>query len=218
MSGVWLAIPVKATAGAKQRLAAALPASQRPALALAMLEDVLSAATAATGLAGILLVTVDPAAVTLGRRYGARILSEGAEAGHTAAVAAASRLLEKEGRAGMLTLPGDIPLVSPEEISRLIAGHGAAPAFSIVPSHDLLGSNAVLCSPPGAVTLRFGDDSFYPHLDAARRAGIEPRVERLPGIALDIDEPKDLARFLAMPSRTRAYELLLRQGARETAS
>jgi 2-phospho-L-lactate guanylyltransferase len=59
------------------------------------------------------------------------------------------------------------------------------------------------------VPLRFGDNSFYPHLDAARRCGIEPRILHLPGIAMDIDHPADLARFLALPasrgSRTRAW-------------
>ena len=69
-------------------------------------------------------------------------------------------------------------------------------AFTIVPARDRMGSNAVLCSPADAVPLRFGDDSFFPHLDAARARGIEPEVVRLPRIALDIDTPEDLALFL----------------------
>ena len=47
--------------------------------------------------------------------------------------------------------------------------------------------------------LRFGDNSYFPHLDAARRQGIEPTVVRQPGIAMDIDHPVDLALFLRMP-------------------
>ena len=39
-------------------------------------------------------------------------------------------------------------------------------------------------SPPDAVPLRFGEDSFFPHLAAAAARGIEPSVVRLPGIAL----------------------------------
>ena len=82
-----------------------------------------------------------------------------------------------------------------------------APSFTIVPAHDELGSNAVLCAPPAAVPLRFGDDSYFPHLAAARRCGIEPTIVRLPGIALDIDHPADLRMFLRaprMPTRTLA--------------
>ncbi len=67
-----------------------------------------------------------------------------------------------------------------------------------------MGSNAILMSPPDAVPLRFGDDSFRPHLAAARAAGIEPTIVHLPGIALDIDNPADLAHFSQVGSRTRA--------------
>ena len=75
----------------------------------------------------------------------------------------------------------------------------AAGAFTIVPARDELGSNAVLCSPADAVPLRFGDNSFFPHLDAAKAHGIEPEVVHLPRIALDIDTPEDLALFLRHP-------------------
>ena len=104
----------------------------------------------------------------------------------------------------MLTLPGDIPLVTAAEIAQLLAAHRPAPAFTIAPSHDEMGSNAVLLSPPDAVPLRFGDDSFVPHLAAAEACGIAPTVLHLPGIALDIDNPSDLAHFARLGSRTRA--------------
>jgi 2-phospho-L-lactate/phosphoenolpyruvate guanylyltransferase len=58
------------------------------------------------------------------------------------------------------------------------------------------------------VPLRFGDNSFFPHLDAAKAQGIQPEVVHLPRIALDIDTPEDLALFVCTPSQTRAYALL----------
>lgn len=201
---IWAVVPVKDTAAAKTRLAAAVPAGLRQGLALAMLEDVLSALAGARGLAGLLLVTIDPAARELAARHGAHCIADGARDGHTGAVMAAARRLASEGRGAMLTLPGDVPLVTAAEIERLIAAHLPAPSFTIAPSHDEMGSNAILMSPPDAVTLRFGDDSFRPHLAAARAAGIEPTIVPLPGIALDIDNPADLAHFSQLGSRTRA--------------
>lgn len=202
--GVWAVVPVKDTAGAKQRLAPALPPSLRQGLALAMLEDVLAALAAVSALAGRVLVTTDPGARRLAARYGAECWEEGAGDGHTGAVTSAARRLARDGRAAMLTLPGDIPLVTAQEIERLIAAHRPAPSFTIAPSHDEQGSNAILMSPPDAVPLRFGDDSFFPHLAAARALGIAPTVLHLPGIALDIDNPADLAHFAGLGSRTRA--------------
>src|SRR4051794_19982142 len=188
---IWAVVPVKNIAIAKQRLAPALPQDKRQALALAMLEDVLSALAGAPGLARRLLVTIDPAATRLAARYGFEFMSDGAEDGHTGAVSAAARRLAREGVGAMLTLPGDIPLVTSDEIASLVAAHRPAPSFTIAPSHDEKGSNAILLSPPDAVPLRFGDDSFFPHLAAAEARGMVPTILRLPGIALDIDNPAD---------------------------
>ena len=204
---LWAVVPVKERDQAKERLALLLPPDMRQALAAAMLEDVLSALAAASVLAGLAVVTVDQQARRLALRYGARVLEEGARDGHTGAVTAAARLLAAEGRAGMLTLPGDVPLATADEIDRIVAAHLPAPSFTIVPSHDEGGSNAILMSPPDAVPLRFGADSFFPHLRAAEAKGISPTVLHLPGIALDIDNPEDLAAFASRPSltRTRAF-------------
>ncbi len=205
---LWAVVPVKERDRAKERLAPALPPPLRQALAASMLEDVLAALSATSGLAGLILVSVDPAARILARHYGARVVETGAREGHSGAVAAAAQLLTAEGAAGMLTLPGDIPLVTADEIEALLAAHRPAPSFTIAPSHDEQGSNAVLLSPPDAVPLRFGPDSFFPHLRAAAALGIRPNVLHLPGIGLDIDTPEDLLAFARRPSATRTRALL----------
>jgi 2-phospho-L-lactate guanylyltransferase len=211
---IWAVVPVKEMAGAKQRLAGVLTEPQRRALAAAMLEDVLDVLVTVPALAGIVIVTVDPQATRLAQRIGARVFTDAARDGHIGAVTAAARALAREGRGGMITVPGDIPRITAAEFSRVLAAHRLAPAFTIVPAHDDLGSNAVLCSPPDAVPLRFGDDSFFPHLAAARSCGIEPTVVRLPGIGMDIDHPADLVAFARMvpPLRTRTLEFLERCG------
>jgi 2-phospho-L-lactate guanylyltransferase len=205
-------VPVKDTRQAKQRLAGVLSGAQRQELALAMLEDVLAVLARVDELAGILVVTADAAAAAIAARYRAGVMDEGARDGHTGAVAAAVRRLVGDG---MLTVPGDIPLLEPDDVRRLVSAHReamrrGARAFIIAPARDEQGSNAVLCSPIGAVPLRFGEDSFFPHLAAARSSGIEPEVVRVPRIALDIDTPQDLALLLGTPARTRAHALLRR--------
>ena len=206
---LWAVVPVKERGLAKERLAPVLRPQMRQALALAMLEDVLLALTATPGIPGILAVTVDPEASRLAARYGARLVETGARNGHTGAVATAARLLAAEGRAGMLALPGDIPLVTPAELAELLAAHPPAPSFTIAPSHDERGSNAIACSPPDAVPLRFGENSFYPHLRAAEAHGIKANVLHLPGIALDIDNPEDVVSFMRIDAPTRARAVLV---------
>jgi 2-phospho-L-lactate guanylyltransferase len=195
----WVILPVKEMAGAKQRLASLLSPAERIALMQVMLRDVLMALAAAQGLAGIAVVTLDPWAQALAEAHGARIITEGAGEGHTGSVTAAASLLQAEGFAAILTLPGDVPAVKTPEVEALIAAVTIPPAFIIAPAHDEQGSNAILMSPPDAVKLRFGEDSYFPHLAAARAAGITPHILPLPGIAMDIDHPADIRRFARIP-------------------
>jgi 2-phospho-L-lactate/phosphoenolpyruvate guanylyltransferase len=205
---IWAIVPVKELAAAKQRLAASVPPALRPGFVLAMLEDVLEALAGASRLAGIAVVTVDPAAGRLARSYGARIIVDRARDGHRGAVAGAAARLRSEGIGGMLTVPGDIPAVTSAEIDEVLRCHLPAPAVTIVPAHDRRGSNALLVSPPNLIPFEFGDDSFLPHLAGARRAGVEAVQLTLAGIGLDIDSPADLARFLALGLRRRASAFL----------
>ena len=206
---IWAVVPVKEMAQAKQRLSVRLSQEERRALAEAMAADVLATLARVPALAGIVVVTVDPTAIRLAAEYGARVLTEGAREGHTGAVMTAARMLAREGRGGMLTIPADIPCVTEAEIETVLEAHRPAPSFTIVPAHDGRGSNAVLLSPPDVAPLCFGDDSFLPHLDSSRRCGIEPTVLRLRGIGLDLDHPADLAAMADMrpPLESRTFHL-----------
>ena len=207
--GIWAVVPVKELHDAKHRLSPLLTPHERRALAEIMVGEVLDTLATVHGLAGILLVTLEPIAIAWAGAHGARVTDRGARANQTGAVAAAQRLLADEGATGLITMPGDIPAATAAEIETVLAAHREAPSFTIAPAHDDLGSNAVLLSPPDGVTLRFGDNSFFPHLDAARARGLEPVIVRCPGIAMDIDHPVDLGAFLRLPqsagTRTRAW-------------
>lgn len=207
MTDIWAAVPVKTFEGAKQRLSPLLSPEQRRTLAAAMLEDTLATLTQAP-LAGIMVNTSDPEAARIAACFGAQIVNEDAAAGHTVAVIAMARMLNESGRA-MLTVPGDIPAATVAEFAAICEAAGPAPSFTIVPAHDRRGSNAILLRPPEAVPLRFGDDSFEPHLQAAREARLDPTILTLPGIALDLDQPQDVRAFLAVPAASHTKAALL---------
>lgn len=205
----WGVLPLKSPEHAKTRLAPALRPEERRKLFRIMAEDVLAAMVEADGLEGTVVVTRDIWAQALAEKYGAAILVESENRGQSPAVRDAVALLAGARAGTALALPGDVPLVLPAEIDRVLAAHGPAPAVTMTPAADGRGTNCVACSPPDAIPFHFGHDSFRPHKSEARALGIEPRiVAGLPGIALDVDKPEDLRMLLAQGGVCRALEWL----------
>jgi 2-phospho-L-lactate guanylyltransferase len=188
-------IPVKQLENAKQRLSGFLTADERRQLFSAMVEDVLTAVEACVLIDNFIVVTDDEDVADLARSFGAEIRPEPESPGLIESVTASAKQLAAEGVEVMLFLPGDVPLVTAEELEVLLEGFGRAdtPEFLIVPASDLGGSNCVACAPPDCMSFGFGVDSFRRHLDIARDLGLTPTVAKLPGIGLDIDTPEDLA-------------------------
>jgi 2-phospho-L-lactate/phosphoenolpyruvate guanylyltransferase len=198
------AVPIKDLAHAKQRLVSVLTPAERGELARAMLHDVVRALAGAR-LDRVWVVTRDPAVTTLARALGAESIVEEENRGHTAAVALAQAEAARQRARVFLTVPGDVPRVTSDEIRQLAdAAAQGAPVF--VPSRSELGTNGVALAPPRAMALTFGEPSFERHLDTARARGLAPRVLRLPGLGLDIDAPEDLARLVAEADAAEATE------------
>lgn len=209
---MWAVLPAKDLVDAKQRLTDALGRPERRLLFRTMYEDVLSVLATVEGLAGIAVVTRDPEAAAVAASYGARVIQETENRGQTAAVETAARTLAGSGADGIMTVPGDAPLITAAEIETVLAAHRGSRAMTIVPAHDRRGSNCIAVSPPGLIPFSFGNDSFRPHLAAARHAGLEPTIIALPGIGLDIDTPADLTELLRRPGTTRTHAYLNSSG------
>jgi 2-phospho-L-lactate guanylyltransferase len=192
-------IPVKGFTNAKQRLASLLSAAERAALAEAMLRDVLRETLAARGLESVYVVTGDAEVREIAASLGATVIREREEKGETEAVTFALLDIQRRGVQAALVIPADIPLLRSVDIELVlepIARHdGLSPFALLVPSHDRMGTNALLLSPPNVIGLRFGYDSFSYHLSQVASKGMPLRVLDNERLALDIDEPQDLERF-----------------------
>lgn len=197
-------MPVKGFANAKQRLASLLSASDREILAEAMFKDVLRQVLSARGLEETFVVTGDGRVSEIASSMGASVIQETEERGETEAVLFAQARLKQKGVPVALIIPADIPLVRSSDIELLLqavpSAGPASPFALLVPSHDRMGTNALLLSPPDVIKPRFGYDSFAYHLGQVGARGLPQRVLENERIALDIDEPKDLERFLSLGS------------------
>jgi len=199
-------IPVKNLSNAKQRLASVLDQSSRTELAQAMLSDVLNTLGGWRDCPEISLVTSDAFATELARSFNYEVISDDGCRSETDAIEIATQLCEQKGIQSTLVIPGDIPLITVSELDQILE---AAPEEGtvLVPSAGKRGTNAAFRSPAGLFPLRFGNDSFKPHLAAAQATGKPCAVLSLPGIALDIDTPSDLRQLAAAPGDTRAQRM-----------
>ena len=208
---MWGIIPIKSLNQAKHRLKHVLYPDERQEFFNAMFEDVLSTMMSVPDFEQVAVATVCPAAGIIAKKYGAIVLSTSHDQGQTAAVVRSAKILDARGITSMLVIPGDVPLVTVEEIKIVLELHEKAPSMTIVPAQDELGSNCIALSPTIAAPLRFGPNSYFPHLETARKLGLSLQTPKLTGLGLDIDTPKDLLKLSRQTVCTRAQEYLLKK-------
>jgi len=200
-------IPVKNLSAAKQRLAAVLDQPSRTELAQSMLHDVVAEIACWSARPPCALVTSDPFAIGLAEQYDFEIIPDPANPGETGAIEMATRVCVARGIDSTLVIPADIPLIQSSELEQILV-NAPAQGSVLVPAADGRGTNAVFRRPADLFPLRFGNDSFKPHQAAAEATGKVCIVLRLPGIALDVDNPADLQQLLSQPGNTHTQNLL----------
>ena len=195
-------IPVKRFGEAKQRLLDTVDRPQRAALIKAMLTDVLDATDRSELAERVIVVTGEGRAERLALRHAQRsttaleVLRDPDDRGHSeAATLGIIRALSLGAECAAL-LPGDCPLLDPEELDgaldRMRPGRVA-----VVPDRHGTGTNALLLAPANAIGPAFGPDSAERHCERARLGGHELAVERLDSLGLDLDTPDDLRALAA---------------------
>ncbi len=210
----YILIPVKDLARAKQRLASLMSQPERTRLAWTMLENTFAAAAVTRNVDRIAVVTLYSPAIALAESYGMEVILETEQISESASVDFGSKEARLRGATAVLRLPIDLPLVTTEDIETILDHDGDEPSklsrVVIAPSRDGTGTNAILRRPPDLFPSHFGPGSLAKHLKEAGQAKVECKVINLPRIALDLDDPADVAEFMKRGQGSPVYELLAR--------
>ena len=201
-----IVIPVKSPSRAKYRLEAVLSDAERSHLALTSARDVFAAVAKLSGY-GRFVISDDPAILDEGRRFGLEPLTDRVNQGQTAAVQQGFAAAWERGYTAALTIPGDVPAVTAEELDELCRYRPEIEVL-LTPDREHTGTNGLRLVPPHAITLRFGEDSFNLHLGEARRANRSVEVKEVEGLRYDLDRPEDIAAFMQLERQTATRELL----------
>ncbi len=199
-------VPIKNLAAAKQRLSSILRPEERLALAQAMCEDVLQTLARWQSRPPVAVVTSDSFTRDLAARLHFEVVADD-NSGETSAIAMATAFCRERGAGSTLVVPADIPLIESSELQKIVDSAPKGGAV-LVPDAAGRGTNAAWRSPSDLFPLRFGNDSFLPHLSAAKATGLPCVVLELPGIARDVDRPEDLRELAAASGDRRSQKLV----------
>jgi len=189
---IWAIVPVKPLRRGKSRLSELLTEDQRTALNIYLLAHSVDTLKATPEIEQVLVVSRDPAALALAREHGARTVQEKGAPQLNVALTRATIVAKNYATNGVLIVPADLPLITPQDIRIMLEFIHDPPVVVVAPDRHHLGTNSLLVCPIGLIQYGFGPDSFQRHCERARQVGARLEICELPSIALDVDLPEDL--------------------------
>ena len=189
---LWAIVPVKPLRRGKSRLSGVLSEEERTLLNFTMLGNTLKALTSVKSIQNVLVISRDPAALSLARDLGAHTVQEDGNSELNLALQRATVVAKIGGADSILIVPADIPLISPEKIQAMVEKMKKAPEVIIIPDRRHEGTNALLINPCGLIQYIFGTGSFQKHIEQAEKQHARIEVVDDPSIGLDLDLPEDL--------------------------
>jgi 2-phospho-L-lactate/phosphoenolpyruvate guanylyltransferase len=182
-------VPVKGLSVANGRLDGWLAAEERNRLAEALFLDLILKLPRSRCIDDILVVTADPSIARQARWFGAKVLVQEKDEGHSEAAAAGARAALAEGAKRVAMLPVDCPMLDTDELDSRIGR--SARTVLIVPDRHGTGTNGLVLAPPDVFAPAFGPDSCARHVSRARASGISFALEKIESMGIDLDTPED---------------------------
>ena len=189
---LWAIVPVKPLRRGKSRLAGTLTEDERTALNQSLLERTIKVLSALKELDQILVVSRDPQALTIARNQGAKTVQEDGQPHLNTALKRATVMAQVHSTRGVLVMPADLPLMTPDDVCALIDRAVKPPVVVIAPDRHGKGTNALLMVPAGQIEYDFGEGSFQRHCERAKQSGARLEIVELHSLGLDLDLPEDL--------------------------
>jgi 2-phospho-L-lactate/phosphoenolpyruvate guanylyltransferase len=190
----WVVVLIKDFDSAKERLRPAMGAQSRRALARRNAKLAVDAAKPGDH---VLVVAGGEEVAEMAEAWGAVALLEPREEGQNKAAERGIKRAVEGGAEAVLLLSSDLPLVTAGAVQALLAAASRLkpPVVVAVPAIGRGGTNALYLHPPDVIGMHFGDESLVKFREDAESRGVSFVVHNSEAMALDLDEPSDLARL-----------------------
>lgn len=198
---VWTIMPVKPLVRSKSRLAPVLTNAERERLSLGMLLHNIHLLKTIPEIAGTLIISRDTKVLAVVRDLGVSTVQESGQPELNSALTRATDLLRSWGVDAVLVLPTDLPLLAAEDVRQMLHLGRFTSTVVIAPDDEHDGTNALLVNPPGILEYSYGAGSFDRHIRNAELVGATVQIYESERIAMDVDTPSDLERYLMLAEK-----------------
>ncbi|MFL2651225.1 MAG: 2-phospho-L-lactate guanylyltransferase [Anaerolineales bacterium] len=203
----WAIVPVKNLDISKSRLSDVLSVDARRELICSLLLSTLSALNESELIENTIVISNDKSVLQLADNQEVMTVQEDSPYDLNSALHQATLVTLTHGATGLLVLPADLPLLTREDVEKIVYVEDSNRLVRIVPDQHGVGTNALFIRPPGMLRYKFGKDSLSNHKEEAKRVRAELHVYRLSNVEFDIDDPDDLRRLNNVAVNTQQQEV-----------
>ena len=203
----WAIVPVKNLDISKSRLSDVLSVDARRELICSLLVRTLSALNESELIENTIVISNDKSVLQLADNQEVMTVQEDSPYNLNSALHQATLVTLTHGATGLLVLPADLPLLTREDVEKIVYAEDSNRLVRIVPDQHGVGTNALFIRPPGMLRYKFGKDSLSNHKEEAKRVRAELHVYRLSNVEFDIDDPDDLRRLNNVAVNTQQQEV-----------
>ena len=188
---LWAIVPIKPLRRGKSRLSQVLSEEEREILNQTLLIHTLQILSSVAEIDENVMVSYDPAALSLARDFGFRTIQENKHTTINKALRKGTLAAKAFKASCVLIIPADLPFLSIEAVRELISRSKAPPEIIIAPDRKKDGTNALLVNPLGVLDYDFGEWSFKKHIEQAERKKIRTDIFIHDNFSFDLDNPED---------------------------
>ena len=191
----FIIVPFKNYKSAKSRMRKDLSDKETEKIVENMLRHVLTEVSKSQMSDASFLITKDEEAISLAKQIGVETIEEKEQINESTSVDLATKILIRRGATSVLRIPGDLPLLTYNDIDIVFRESIETNSCILVPSKSGKGTNAILRRPPDIIKSCFGEDSLRKHKKEFDRKQVQYKIVKNKNIELDLDCLEDLQEF-----------------------
>lgn len=157
-----------------------------------MLEEILHTLTISPLIDKIIVVTKDPRALEISKKFNVISITDTEETGVNNAVSLADDYLIKNKFDASVVFPQDIPYMKTQDIEFILKFKADTNFVIVVPSRRFDGTNALVRMPIDLMKTHYDEDSYKIHMSTAKEITREVSLVFAKRIMWDVDNLEDL--------------------------